>query len=61
MRAGLLARLLVEPRVLERDGGLAGERLGQLLVARAERPPGPERQHADRPITDLERDAEKLV
>ena len=46
--------------MLERDGGLAGERLGQLLVARGEGPSGPEGQHADRAVGYLERDAEEL-
>src|SRR5204863_2838821 len=56
---GLLGGLADEARVLDGDGGLTGEGLGQLLVARAEGPARAEREHADRAPADLQRDAEE--
>ena len=61
-RAGLLQTprsLRVEPSLVEGDRGLVGERLGDLRVARGERPSCPERQRADRPGADPQRHAEE--
>ena len=55
---GLLGGLVDQPRVLDGDRGLAGERLRQLLVAGAERPPRAEAERTHHAPTDLQRHAE---
>ena len=56
---GLLGGLADEPRVLDGDDRLPRERLGQLLVARAEGPPRAEGEHPDGPPADLQRHTEE--
>ena len=57
---GLLGGLAIEPGVVDRDGGLAREGLGQLLLARGERAAAAEDEHADRPLAHEQRHAQEV-
>ncbi len=47
---GLLGGVAIQARVVDRDGGLAREGLGQLLLARGEGPAPAEDEHPDGPL-----------
>ncbi len=57
---GLLRGLVIEARVVDGDGGLAREGLGELLLAGGERPPPAEHEHPDGPLADQQRHPEEV-